>query len=138
MAADTFHCSIVTPERAVLETDEASFVSIPAHDGEIGFLAGRSALLCQLGIGVLRVENGEQAEVFYVDRGFAQMADNKLTILTEQARRPSELEREQIQAALKRAQSMELQGGEHLWADERLVALRRAKTQLALLDRHDK
>ena len=136
MASDTFHCSIVTPERAVLETDKASFVSIPAHDGEIGFLAGRAPLLCQLGIGVLRVEMGDEVEVFYVDQGFAQMAENNLTILTEQARRPSELERDQIQESLEKAQAMELQGGEHLWADERLVAMRRAKTQLTLLDRH--
>ena len=136
MAAETFHCSIVTPERAVLETDQASFASIPAHDGEIGILTRRAPLLCQLGIGVLRVAIGDKVEVFYVDQGFAQMADNKLTVLTEQARRPSELEREAILAAIDEAHAMEIRGAEHLWADERMVALHRAKTQLTVLDRH--
>ncbi|MEM1177241.1 MAG: ATP synthase F1 subunit epsilon [Acidobacteriota bacterium] len=128
MAEDTFQCSIVTPERAVLETEAATFVSIPAHDGEIGFLAGRAPLLCQLGIGVLRVEMGQEVEVFYVDRGFAQMAENKLTVLTEQARRPAELDRAELEQSLKSAESEEL-------SDKRLLAIKRAKTQLAVLDR---
>ncbi|MEO1367856.1 MAG: ATP synthase F1 subunit epsilon [Acidobacteriota bacterium] len=128
MAEDTFKCSIVTPERAVLETDKASFVSIPAHDGEIGFLAGRAPLLCQLGIGVLRVEMGQEVEVFYVDRGFAQMAENKLTVLTEQARRAAELDRTALEESLKSVEAGEL-------SDDRLLAIKRAKTQLAVLDR---
>lgn len=132
MANDTFHCSIVTPERAVLET-EAHSVSLPAHDGEIGILRGRAPLLCQLGIGTLRVEGPEGKEVFFVDRGFAQMADNKLTILTEQARRPSEIDRETVEKALDDAKAMETRGGEEIWDDERLVAIHRAKSQIKLV-----
>lgn len=44
--ADTFHCSVVTPERAVLEC-EASFAAFPAHDGEIGIMPQRAPLLCR-------------------------------------------------------------------------------------------
>lgn len=33
----TFHCSVVTPERAVLEAD-ARMVVFPAHDGERGIM----------------------------------------------------------------------------------------------------
>lgn len=132
MANDTFHCSIVTPERAVLEA-EAHSVSLPAHDGEIGILRGRAPLLCQLGIGTLRVEGPAGKEVFFVDRGFAQMADNKLTILTEQARRPAEIDREATEKALHDAQAMEVRGGEEIWDDERLVAIHRAKAQIKLL-----
>jgi F0F1-type ATP synthase epsilon subunit len=32
--ANTFHVSVITPERAVLET-EATFVAFPAWDGEV-------------------------------------------------------------------------------------------------------
>lgn len=132
MANNTFHCSIVTPERAVLET-EAHSVSLPAHDGEIGILRGRAPLLCQLGIGTLRVEGPDGKEVFFVDRGFAQMADNKLTILTEQARRPSEIDREAAEKALDDAKAMEIRGGGEIWDDERLVAIHRAKSQIKLV-----
>ncbi|MEM8934633.1 MAG: ATP synthase F1 subunit epsilon [Acidobacteriota bacterium] len=138
MADNTFHCSIVTPERAVLDAD-ATLVTLPAHDGEIGILRGRAPILCQLGIGTLRVETAEGTESFFVDRGFAQMVDNKLTVLTEQARRPRELDQAEIDEALDLAHGMPIQGGESLWADERLVAITRARAQMRVkrLDRSD-
>lgn len=85
MGDKTFHCSVVTPERAVLDT-EATFVAFPAHDGEIGILHNRAPLLCQLGKGVLRVEHGKTTHKFQIEGGFAQMVDNKLTILTDNAK----------------------------------------------------
>ncbi|MDA8019926.1 MAG: ATP synthase F1 subunit epsilon [Thermoanaerobaculia bacterium] len=130
---ETFHVSVVTPEQAVLETD-AVFASFPAHDGEYGVMQGRAPLLCQLGIGVLRVDDGEKQNYLFIDQGFAQMVDNKLTILTEQARKPSEIERAEVEEALRHAQEEPLQGAEHMWADERLVKIRRAKIQLKVTE----
>ena len=72
MADDTFHCSIVTPERAVLDC-EARSVVFPAWDGEIGVLRNRAPLLCRLGIGVLKAATDDGETVLFVDGGFAQM-----------------------------------------------------------------
>lgn len=80
----TFHCSLLTPDRQVLDC-EATFVAIPAHDGEIGFLKNRAPLLCKLGVGTVRVESVEGDFRFLIGGGFAQMLDNELTILTEHA-----------------------------------------------------
>ena len=55
MPDNTFKCTILTPERAVLDTS-ASFVAIPAHDGEIGIMVSRAPLLCRLGVGIVRME----------------------------------------------------------------------------------
>jgi F-type H+-transporting ATPase subunit epsilon len=85
MAEKTFSCSVVTPEREVHETKEATFVAFPAWDGEVGILASRAPLLCQLGKGELRIEQGKETLKFEIDRGFAQMVDNRLTLLTERA-----------------------------------------------------
>jgi F-type H+-transporting ATPase subunit epsilon len=54
-STDTFHCSVITPERKVLECD-ATFVAFPAYDGEMGVLPRRAPLVCKLGIGPLRIE----------------------------------------------------------------------------------
>ncbi len=99
MAEDTFHCSVVTPERAVLECDATAAV-FPAHDGEIGILPRRSALLCRLGTGILRVQADGGARHFFIDGGFAQMVDNRLTLLTEQARSTDEVDLEAARQAL--------------------------------------
>ncbi|MEJ2086276.1 MAG: hypothetical protein P8Y44_11450 [Acidobacteriota bacterium] len=83
----TFSCSVVTPERAVLEC-EATFAALPAHDGEIGILFNRAPLLCRLGHGRLRIESGAEKHVLQVAGGFAEMVANRLTILTEEATLP--------------------------------------------------
>ncbi len=54
--SDTFHCSVITPERAVLET-EATFVAFPAHDGEVGIL--REPRAAALQDGIRRAAGGE-------------------------------------------------------------------------------
>jgi len=126
---DTFHCSVITPERAVLEV-EATFVAFPAHDGEVGILPHRAPLLYRLGQGALRVETREGTEKFYIDGGFAQMAENRLTILTEQAKRLSELDRAAAERALVAAREMKAEGEAGLAARER--ALQRARVQLRL------
>lgn len=102
---DTFQCSVVTPERAVLECD-ASFVALPAWDGEVGILRNRAPLICRLGIGALRVETPSENHLLLLDGGFAEMADNKLTILTGSARRPDELDPAEIETGLEAARNL--------------------------------
>jgi F0F1-type ATP synthase epsilon subunit len=55
----TFRCSVVTPERVVLEA-EARFAALPAHDGEIGILRDRAPLLVKLDVGRLRIETADE------------------------------------------------------------------------------
>src|SRR3989304_9885658 len=105
--SDTFHCSVITPERAVLEC-EAKFVAFPADDGEVGVLPNRAPLVCKLGIGPLRVEGTDFEHVFFIDGGFAQMVNNRLTILTEQARKVEELDVAVAQRSLTDALAMKI------------------------------
>jgi F-type H+-transporting ATPase subunit epsilon len=128
--ADTFLCSVVTPERAVLEC-EARFVALPAWDGEVGILRDRAPLLCKLGIGQLRVETPAERHLLYVDGGFAEMVDNRLTILTGEAKRPDELDREQAEAALTEAREMAVRDDDSFEARQK--SLQRARAQLRLL-----
>ena len=83
--AGTFALSIVTPEQAVLEA-EATYANLPAHDGQIGVLENRAPMLVKLGTGSLEARLGDGVtRRFDVDGGFAQMRDNKLTVLCEKA-----------------------------------------------------
>ena len=127
---ETFHCSVVTPERAVLEV-EAQFAALPAHDGEIGILRNRASLLVKLDVGRLRIETPDERHVLYVDGGFAEMVDNRLTILTEDARRPDELDRQAAEASLAEARTMIIRDDASVEARRR--AIKRAKVQLQLL-----
>lgn len=131
MAKDTFHCSVITPERAVLEA-EATFVAFPAHDGEVGILPGRAPLLFKMGIGELRVESPEGNHNFFVDGGFAQMVENRLTLLTEQAKAVEEIDKAAAERALAEARDMPMVSDAEFAARQR--AVRRAETQIHLAE----
>lgn len=130
-SSNTFHCSVVTPEKAVLERD-ARFVAFPAHDGEIGIMHNRAPLLYRVGIGRMRVETDAGTEVLFIDGGFAQMVDNRLTILTEQAKKPSEIDPATAKVALSEARAMKIDGERSFV--ERQRALARAQAQLKMAE----
>ena len=128
-ASNTFQCSVITPERKVLEC-EATSVAIPAHDGEIGILWQRAPLVCKLGIGALRVESGGETHVLFIDRGFAQVVDNRVSILTQRACKPEEIDAAAAKEALTEALKLEITDEASFVA--RSDAIQRAKTQLKL------
>ncbi len=128
--AATFHLSIVTPEQQVLDC-EVKFVALPAHDGEIGILRNRAPLLIRLSPGALRADTDGGPRTLYVDGGFAEMADNRLTVLTEAAMRPEELDREAVEAAFDEARALSMPDDDAF--AERQRALTRARVQRKLL-----
>lgn len=127
----TFHCVVVTPEKAVLDVD-AEFVAMPAWDGEIGILRHRAPLIVKLGIGVLRVTDGEATHELAIDGGFAEMVDNELTVLTEHAFFEFDLDREEVEQALSEAIAMK--APDLGWLSKRQRQIDRAKAQLKILD----
>ena len=127
--ATTFHCSVITPERAVLECD-ATFVAFPAHDGEMGVMTHRAPLVCKLGIGQLRIDADDAQHSLYIDGGFAQVTGNKLSILTEQAKKMSDLDASAADALMVEARAMpNVTDEEH---DGKTKAVQRAQVQLKL------
>lgn len=83
--AKTLSCSLVTPERSVLDA-EISYANVPAHDGQLGVLPGRAAMLVELGKGTLRLDLADGSKKqYHLEGGFAQMNDNRLTLLCEKA-----------------------------------------------------
>src|SRR6185437_11765888 len=93
-----FRCVVVTPEQQTLD-ESVSQVVLPAHDGLIGILTDRSPLLVKLGIGPLRIDlPGGQSRTWFIDGGIAQMKSNNLTILTNEAIAPQDIDAESARA----------------------------------------
>jgi F-type H+-transporting ATPase subunit epsilon len=130
---DTFHCSVITPERAVLEAD-ATFVAFPAHDGEVGILPNRAPLLFKMGSGELRVEGPAGKQLLFVDGGFAQMVENRLTLLTEGAKRIEEIDAASVARQLEEAHRMPMVTDAEFAARQRVM--RSAQAQREILARH--
>lgn len=102
MADKTFAIRLVTPAGKLLD-GQATYASVPAHDGLIGFEAGRAPIVFELGLGELRVDmasDGKSSRRYLIEQGFAQMANNKLTVLTTKAWPAEELDVAQAQSEL--------------------------------------
>jgi F-type H+-transporting ATPase subunit epsilon len=81
----SFQCDLVTPEQQAF-SQTVTQVILPAHDGLVGILTDRAPLLVKLGQGPLRIDvTASEKRYFYIEGGIAQMKDNKLTILTQEA-----------------------------------------------------
>ena len=125
--------SVVTPEGAVLDC-EARSASFPAYDGDMGILPHHAPLLSKVGIGVLRVVTAEgETRRLYVDGGFAQVGDNKLSLLTEQASTLDKLDPEKVAGLFEKAQVLEATTDAEFEARE--AAYQRARVQRRLTRR---
>lgn len=94
-----FQCTVVTPEQQIFDGSIKQAI-VPAHDGLVGILTGRAPLLLKLGVGPLRLDLGDGASRFYfVDGGVAQMKNNVLTILSNDAKAAEEIDYEAARAA---------------------------------------
>lgn len=83
--ADTFRCTLVTPEEQVLD-EQVTYVTFPAWDGQVGIAPGRSPLLARVGIGSMRLDFAGGASRWYLlEGGFAQMLGDQLTILSDKS-----------------------------------------------------
>ena len=78
---------IVCPVSCAYEGD-AAFVSIPSTDGEFGVLPAHSSEICTIDRGYVRVSDkamGTVDHTFAVAGGYAQVADDVVTVLAERA-----------------------------------------------------
>lgn len=82
--AKPFSVSVISPERRLYE-GSATFVVVPAYDGELGILYGHAPLMALLGEGVLRIEGEGGTRRFRVSGGFVQVVDNSVAVLSEEA-----------------------------------------------------
>jgi F-type H+-transporting ATPase subunit epsilon len=125
----TFHLSVITPEAQVLDLDVHS-ASFQAHDGEIGLLPKRAPLMCQLGIGTLRYAAPTGSAKLFIDGGFAQVVDNEVTVLTQSAKLPEEIDAAAARKDLDAAH--EMKNTDEAAYQARNDAIRRAQVQIKL------
>jgi F-type H+-transporting ATPase subunit epsilon len=101
--ADKIKLEVVTPERPVVSED-VDIVVATSTEGEFGVLPHHAPLLTTLAAGELRYRAGSQTEFLAVMGGFAQVAENKVTILADMAEKAREIDLDRAQRARERAE----------------------------------
>jgi F-type H+-transporting ATPase subunit epsilon len=124
---------VVTPTRTVVAA-EADSVELPGELGYLGILPGHTPLITVLKAGVLTYRNGGDEHSLAIAAGFAEIANDSVTVLADQAEGPGEVD----VAAAERERSgaeEELKTASRESLDEIRARLELAQARLAIAKR---
>lgn len=94
---------VVTPQGRVFEK-AADTVVLPGHLGELGVLPGHIPLAVQIEAGEMRVTTGGASESFIVGGGFAMIANDTVSVLTNAAVDEESIDETAVEDARQRAE----------------------------------
>ncbi len=127
--ANTFQLEIVTPAKLMVK-DAAEEAQIPGLSGYLGILPGHAPLITELGVGVITYKASGATHTLSVAWGFAEVLQDKVTILAEAAERPQEIDVERAQKAKDRAEERLKSNDPQVDYTRAENALQRAETRL--------
>jgi F-type H+-transporting ATPase subunit epsilon len=128
--ADRLRLEVATPTRLVV-SGEADEVVVPGTEGAFGVLPGHAPFLSLVGTGEVMYRSGREERYLAVSGGFAEVGPTRVTILTETAERPEEIDVPRARAAVERAeQRLRAAAVEETDVDRALAAFARARARL--------
>lgn len=95
--------TIVTPECPKLSQDVTE-VTLPGKLGEMQILAGHTPVVSALEVGILTWQAAQGSGMLAVNRGFVEVLDDHVSVLTETCEASDEVDVDRAKEALKRAQ----------------------------------
>jgi len=121
---------IITPEKTVLAADDAEHVLLPAENGELGILPGHIPMVCTMQVGPIRVDLAGSVAHLATSGGFAEVLDDRITILADTAERSSEIDVDRAEEARARAEERLRKRAEQIDMARAKAALSRAANRL--------
>lgn len=128
---------VVTPDQVVV-SEEADMVVAPGTEGEFGVLPGHVLFLSGIVPGELRYTSGSKKESLAVTTGFAEVSNDKVSILVDAAERASDIDIERARRAIERARQRlaKERGAEDVDFRRAEGALQRAIIRLKIAEKH--
>jgi F-type H+-transporting ATPase subunit epsilon len=96
---------IITPEKTVVK-DEVDLVEATGAEGEFGIMPGHTQFLTNLKIGEIRYKKGGETVYLASSGGFAEVVEDKVTLLVDTAEKAHEIDVERAKKAMERAESL--------------------------------
>ena len=102
--SEGFKLEIVNPESSFLLKEGVSEVVVPAFEGDMGILKDHISIISFLKPGLVKVFEGSNEEVFYVDDGIVEFKNNCLSILTSNIFNVKKMDKNIVRDALAKAE----------------------------------
>lgn len=95
---------VVTPEKRILTESDISVVTVDTVEGQIGILPNHIPLYSKLKQGEMIYKKNDVDHYLAIHGGFIEIADNKITVLADDAVRAEEIDEAAVEEARQRAQ----------------------------------
>lgn len=133
MTAGRLHLLVVAHDRRLLDV-ECDEIQVPGSEGTLGILPGHTPLIATLRVGEVMYRQGKIEHFVALSEGFVEVAGDVVTVLTESAELPQEID---VEAARREAAEAEreLMGAEDLDWMQAQARLEKAATRLNVAQR---
>jgi F-type H+-transporting ATPase subunit epsilon len=120
---------VITPDKVVWDASVEELI-LPSSTGQLGILSGHAPLLTALDIGVMRLKNNGIWSSIVLMEGFAEVENNKVTILSNGAEEASKIDVKKAQSDLEKVTLLVDQAETKKEKIEATIELRKAKARL--------
>lgn len=127
-----YQLRIVTPERVFYE-GEVEMVEFNTTEGQIGVLPGHIPMTVIVKPGILTITEPDGVKEAALHAGFAEILQDKITILAEIIEWPEEIDESRAESALQRAKERLERRDSHTDLARAETALQRAITRIEVL-----
>lgn len=100
------HLTVVTPEREMVNDTEVDQVNIPGGEGDLGILPEHAPLFTTMRPGSFSYEKGDEIVSLVVGHGYAEVTNNRVTVLAETAEYVDEIDLARAEEARKKAEAL--------------------------------
>lgn len=124
---------LVAHDRQLLDVacDE---VQVPGTEGMLGILPGHTPLIATLGVGEVMYRQGKVEHYLALSDGFVEVADDLVTVLTESAELPEEIDVEAARAEATEAERDLLRAADSDWVSAQ-ARFERASSRIRVAER---
>jgi len=120
---------VITPDKVVWDAMAEELI-LPSSTGQLGILTDHAPLLTALDIGVMRLKSDAGWTSIVLMEGFAEVEDNKVTILCNGAEEGSTIELKSAQEELEKVTLLVDEATTKKEKIEATIELRKAKARL--------
>jgi len=120
---------VITPDKVVWDANAEELI-LPSSTGQLGILSDHAPLLTALDIGVMRLKTDDKWTSIVLMEGFAEVEDNKVTILSNGAEEGSTIDSKEAQIELEKVTLLVDQATTKKEKIEATLELRKAKARL--------
>ena len=120
---------VITPDKVVWDAQVEELI-LPSSTGQLGILVDHAPLLTALDIGVMRLKTDAGWTSIVLMEGFAEVEDNKVTILCNGAEEGNSIDATTAQAELEKVTLLVDEATTKKEKIEATIELRKAKARL--------